>query len=93
LKKNVPPARPEAPLDCCEITGMCPLSAVNAGTVVCIKQHLAQPSVIDRLRELGLGEQQRIRLVSQHPSLICQVCNTRIALSPELAAAILVEPV
>lgn len=80
-------------MECCEITGMCPLSAVNAGTVVCIKRHLAQPSVIDRLRELGLGEHQQIRLVSQHPSLICQVCNTRIALSPALAAAILVEPV
>ena len=70
----------------------CPLSQCEAGTVVCIKQLIAQPHVIDRLREMGLGEQQHIRLVSRHPSLICQVCNARVALSQELAESILVEP-
>lgn len=79
-------------MDCCPDAATCPLSHVEAGTVVCIKQLTAQPDVIGRLRELGLGEQQRIRLVSRHPSLICQVCNARIALSPDLAEAILVEP-
>ncbi len=59
---------------------------------MCIKQLTAQPNVVDRLREMGLGEQQRIRLISRHPSLICQVCNARVALSPDLANSILVEP-
>lgn len=77
---------------CCPDPATCPLSAVEAGTVVCIKQLTAQQNVVDRLRELGLGEEQRVRLVSRHPSLICQVCNARVALSQELAKAILVEP-
>lgn len=81
-----------APEECCADNGTCPLSAVDAGTVVCIKQLTAQQNVVDRLREMGLGEEQRIRLVSRHPSLICQVCNARVALSQDLAKAILVEP-
>jgi len=92
LKKNGPAAAVPASNECCAEAGTCPLSTVAAGTVVCIKQLTAQPAVIDRLREMGLGEQQRIRLISRHPSLICQVCNARVALSQELAAAILVEP-
>ena len=80
------------PADCCAEAVTCPLSHVEAGTVVCIKQLTAQPDVINRLREMGLGEEQRIRLISRHPSLICQVCNARIALSQDLAKAILVEP-
>lgn len=78
---------------CCEEAATCPLSTVEAGTVVCIKQLTAQPNVIDRLREMGLGEQQRVRLISRHPSLICQVCNARVALSQDLAKAIMVEPI
>ena len=71
----------------------CALSTVEAGTTVCIKQLAVQPDVMNRLREMGLGEEQRIRLVSRHPSLICQVCNARVALSQKLAESILVEPV
>jgi Fe2+ transport system protein FeoA len=44
-----------------------------------------------RLRELGFCEEQRIRLLSQHPGIICQVCNVRLAISSELAESILVE--
>jgi len=80
------------PAECCAEAATCPLSQIEAGTVVCIKQLTAKPDVIDRLREMGLGEEQRIRLISRHPSLICQVCNARVALSQDLAKAILVEP-
>jgi Fe2+ transport system protein FeoA len=90
-KVNSSPA--DAALDACCATGeTCPLSSVAAGTVVCIKQLAVQPDVLNRLREMGLGEEQRIRLISRHPSLICQVCNARVALSQDLAKAILVEP-
>jgi ferrous iron transport protein A len=77
---------------CCPDAETCPLSSVEAGTTVCIKQLTVQPDVLNRLREMGLGEEQRIRLISRHPSLICQVCNARVALSNDLAKAILVEP-
>lgn len=90
-KANKSPAAP-APDACCAETATCPLSTVEAGTTVCIKQLTVQPDVLNRLREMGLGEEQRIRLISRHPSLICQVCNARVALSQDLAKAILVEP-
>lgn len=72
---------------------MCPLTHIEAGTVVCVKQLAHAPDVRDRLREMGLCEEQRVKLVSRQSSIICQVCNARVALSEELAEAILVEPV
>lgn len=69
------------------------MNCVAAGTVVCVKQLALAPEVSDRLREMGLGEEQRVRLVSSQASVICQVCNSRVAISQELAEAILVEPV
>jgi Fe2+ transport system protein FeoA len=91
-KPGTTPANNADPDACCAGETTCPLSSVEAGTVVCIKQLAVQPDVLNRLREMGLGEEQRVRLVSRHPSLICQVCNARVALSQELATAILVEP-
>lgn len=72
---------------------MCPLTCVEPGSVVCIKQVLAAPDVLERLRELGLIEEQHIKLLSREPSLICQVCNARLGISQKLAEAIMVEPV
>ena len=92
MKKAKPTPAPSAPGDCCPEVETYPLSSVEAGTTVCIKQLAVQPDVLNRLREMGLGEEQRIRLISRHPSLICQVCNARVALSKELAESILVEP-
>jgi len=92
LKKTSPTPAAAVPDACCDAAATCPLSTVAAGTTVCIKQLAVQPDVLNRLREMGLGEEQRVRLVSRHPSLICQVCNARVALSQKLAEAILVEP-
>lgn len=60
--------------------------------MVCIRELMTNPEMSDRLREMGLGETQRVRLVSRQDSVICQVCNARVALSQQLADAILVEP-
>ena len=76
----------------CAGPAVCPLSRVKAGTTVCIKELSAAPEVRDRLRELGLGEQQRVKLLSSEANVICQVCNARLALSEKLARTILVEP-
>jgi Fe2+ transport system protein FeoA len=73
--------------------GVCPLSRVKAGVAVRIKQLCAAPEVQDRLRELGLCEDQIIKLLASHTGFICQVCNARLAISEQLARAILVEPV
>ncbi|PYJ04576.1 MAG: hypothetical protein DME25_09770, partial [Verrucomicrobia bacterium] len=54
---------------------VCPLSRVQAGTVVCIKQLSTAPDVTDRLRELGFREEQQIKLLARDSNFICLVCN------------------
>ena len=71
---------------------MCPLSRVKAGTLVCVRELAASPDMVSRLREMGLGEDQKVRLLSQDSIVICQVCNARVAIGQELARAIFVEP-
>ena len=53
----------------------------------------ASPEVSHRLRELGLCEEQKIKLLSRHHNLICLVCNARLAISKQLAESILVETI
>ena len=72
---------------------VCPLSHIEAGTVVCIKKLSASKDVTHRLREMGLCEEQKIKLVARQSSLICQVCNARLGISKKLADSILVEAV
>jgi Fe2+ transport system protein FeoA len=71
---------------------LCPLSRVNAGVAVRIKQLSTPPEVTHRLREMGFCEEQKIKLLSRHTNLICQVCNARLGISSRLAEKILVEP-
>lgn len=59
---------------------------------MCIKQLAADPEWCDRLRELGLVEDQQLRLLSRQPAFLCQICNARVALSEALAEAIWVQP-
>ena len=63
-----------------------------AGTAVRIKRLEASPEVSGRLREMGFGEEQQIKLLSRQCNLICLVCNARLGISAELADSILVEP-
>ena len=77
--------------ECPRTPFLCPLSCVIAGTAVRIKQVAASPEMARRLRELGLCEEQDIRLLSHHPNLICLVCNARLAISSQLAETIIVE--
>jgi Fe2+ transport system protein FeoA len=76
----------------CAQPGVCPLSRVRAGTVVCIKQLAASEEIMGRLREMGFCEEQQIKLLSRDGNLICQVCNARLGISAQLADVILVEP-
>ena len=74
-----------------DATPLCKLSEVQAGVSVTIKQLSASPELSSRLRELGFCEEQRIKLLSRNPNLICQVCNARLGLSSRLAGLIWVE--
>jgi Fe2+ transport system protein FeoA len=75
---------------CCEV---CPLSRVRAGVAVRVRKLCATPEMQERLREIGFCEDQVIRLLTSHSNFICQVCNTRLAISAQLAQLIMVEPV
>ena len=68
---------------------VCPLSRVQAGVAVRIKRLCASPDLQNRLRELGLGEDQIIKLLTSQTNFICQVCNARLAISEHLAQLIL----
>jgi Fe2+ transport system protein FeoA len=70
----------------------CPLSRVKAGMAVRIMELSTPPEVTQRLREIGFGEQQVIRLLVRQSNLICLVCNARLALNFQLAQLIIVEP-
>ena len=61
--------------------------------MVCIKKLSASKDVTHRLREMGLCEEQKIKLLARQSSLICQVCNARLGISKKLADSILVEAV
>ena len=74
----------------CEV---CPLTRVRAGVAVRIRRLCATPEMQARLREMGLGEDQVVKLLTSHTNFICQVCNTRLAISAQLAQMIMVEPV
>ncbi|PYK98281.1 MAG: hypothetical protein DME19_13080 [Verrucomicrobia bacterium] len=75
-----------------EQTFVCPLSKLRAGAACRIKQLSASPEIVHRLREMGFCEEQRVKLLSQHNNVICQVCNVRVGISAELADSIWVEP-
>jgi len=72
---------------------VCPLSRVQAGTTVCIRQLSTAPELRERLRELGLCEDQHIKVLASDSTFICQVCNARFGISEKLAESILVEAV
>ena len=72
---------------------LCQLSEVQPGIFFRIKQLSASPEMTKRLRELGFCEEQRIKLLSRNPNLICQVCNARLGLSSQLADLIWVEKI
>lgn len=76
----------EAPL-------LSPLTKVRAGCVVVIKRLTASPETNQRLREMGFGEEQRVKVVALQNNVLCQVCNARLGLSAKLAESILVQQV
>jgi Fe2+ transport system protein FeoA len=76
----------------CRQKSICPLSQVEAGTTVRIKQPVASPETAQRLREIGFCEEQIIKLLTAQANVICQVCDTRLGIGSQLAEVILVEP-
>lgn len=77
----------------CAGATVCPLTQVKAGVLVCIKQLRASPEICDRLREMGLYEEQTVKLLSRNANIVCELCQAqRLNLTQEIAETILVEP-
>lgn len=70
-----------------------PLNRMRAGCVVIIKRLTATPEINQRLREMGFGEEQKVKVITLQNNVLCQVCNARLGLSAKLAETILVEQV
>jgi Fe2+ transport system protein FeoA len=77
----------------CPQPELCPLSHLRDGSSVRIKQLACDDNLAKRLREMGLGEEQKVKVVASENTVICQVCNARLGISTRLANMILVEPV
>lgn len=67
------------------------LLAAPVGERLKLLQLLGQPALCQRLREMGLCESAEIIKVGQGAAVLCQVCGTRVALSRDLAEAIVIE--
>ena len=69
-----------------------PLSVARAGRALLVRALHGAESTCQRLREMGFCEAAVVRKLSNGRNFICTVCGTRIALSLEMAAHILVSP-
>lgn len=67
------------------------LTDLPNGTVGRVCELNGEPEVCQRLREMGVGESIIIERVSGRGTLLCQVSNTRLALSEGAASHIFVE--
>ena len=56
-----------------------------------VRQLTASDDTNQRLREMGFGEEQRVKVITLQNNVLCQVCNARLGLSARLAEQILVE--
>jgi len=63
------------------------LNRARAGSSVRIKRLPESTDTTKRLREIGLGEEQVVKLISSQAMVICMVCNARLAIGAALAAA------
>ena len=77
----------------CSHSNVCPLSQIERGEVVCIKQLNLPLEYSNRLREIGLSEGHKIKVISCRNNFICLVYNSRFCLGMELINSILVERV
>lgn len=79
--------------DACPTPELCQLSHCRKGTVAIVRQLTAAPDVNQRLREMGFGEAQQVKVIQDQTNVLCQVSNSRLALSARLADQIWVQPV
>ena len=69
------------------------LCEARVGDKLRVRDLKSNPSVCQRLREMGFCEFAEIHKIADNGALICHVCGSRVALSRRLGKEIIVEPV
>ena len=67
------------------------LTELPAGSAGRVQELAGKTEICQRLREMGVGESIIIERVSGQGTLLCQISNTRIALSEGAAQHVIVE--
>jgi ferrous iron transport protein A len=79
------------PANASSIVRRIPLTALPIGASGRVCELSGQAEFCQRLREMGVCESAVIEKISGSGTLLCQLCNTRIALSGRAARHIVVE--
>ncbi|MCS1408776.1 MAG: hypothetical protein M2R45_01953 [Verrucomicrobia subdivision 3 bacterium] len=75
-----------------ESTRWVSLQDIKPGQKVRVQKLAGQPALCHRLREMGFCEYAEVQILNKSGAMLCQVCNSKICLSRQLAEWILVEP-
>ena len=67
------------------------LHDVKPGQSVRVKKLDGQPALCHRLREMGFCELAEVQILRSGSAMLCQVCNSKVCLSRQLAESIMVQ--
>ncbi len=67
------------------------LHEVKPGQRVRVQRLSGQPGLCHRLREMGFCEFAEVKILNSGGAMLCQVCNSKVCLSRQLAETILVD--
>lgn len=56
-----------------------------------VKRLSGHPALCRRLREMGFCERAEVEIINKSGAMLCEVCNSKVCLSRELAASIMVD--
>lgn len=67
------------------------LHEVKPGQRVRVHRLSGQPGLCHRLREMGFCEYAEVKILNKGGAMLCQVCNSKVCLSRQLAETIWVD--
>lgn len=68
------------------------LRQVKPGQRVRVQKLSGHEATCHRLREMGFCEFAEVKILNSGGAMLCQVCNSKVCLSRQLAESILVDP-
>ncbi len=67
------------------------LHEAKTGQRVRVQRLSGQPGLCHRLREMGFCEYAEVKVLNKGGAMLCQVCNSKVCLSRQLAESIWVD--